>query len=59
MEGRLYSNHIPGTAYTVIKMDAESKQSEAFDIGAAKNSTVVATALSGGDDTYLYVAFKE
>lgn len=31
MNGRLYSNHVQGTGYTVIKMDAESKQSEAFD----------------------------
>ena len=37
MNGRLYSNHVQGTGYTVIKMDAESKQSEAFDIGSAKH----------------------
>ena len=37
LNGRLYSNHVQGTGYTVIKMDAESKQSEAFDIGSAKH----------------------
>ena len=37
LNGRLYSDHVPGTGYTVIKMDAESKQSEAFDIGSAKH----------------------
>ena len=40
LNGRLYSNHVQGTAYTVIKMDAESKQSEVLDIGAAKNFAV-------------------
>jgi hypothetical protein len=40
MMGRLYSDHVQGTGYTVVKMDAESKQSEAFDIGNAKNFAI-------------------
>lgn len=35
MMGRLYSDHVQGTGYTVVKMDAGGKQSEVFDIGAA------------------------
>jgi hypothetical protein len=40
MMGRLYSDHVQGTGYTVVKMDAGGKQSEVFDIGAAKNFAI-------------------
>ena len=40
MMGRLYSDHVQGTGYTIVKMDAESKQSEAFDIGSAKHISI-------------------
>lgn len=40
MNGRLYSEHVQGTGYTIVKMDAESKQSEAFDIGSAKHISI-------------------
>ena len=40
MNGRLYSDHVQGTGYTIVKMDAESKQSEAFDIGSAKHISI-------------------
>ena len=40
MEGRLYSNHVQGTAYTVANIASGASLSDALDIGTAKHLAI-------------------